>query len=587
MLTMTVMQHEREAVGGYSKEEVKDKGDVLSSLRQLHRTLQECHWRVQSVDHSLCAQNNKGLRDLQNQDGDDHSFQFQAGKDYHIQNQHGECHNLQDEAMEECSLKNDAGKNFTLQGEAEKKQNTEDKSKDINEQTEDDCIKDNSEEDHNHQNEIKEFEPENLSGQDTYHNEPAEEKESKQNVNRENESLPLQNEGDNFHDEFSDSKETLPTHPTKETDQNTMKDCTELHHPRPDLSIHNQRKKEASLLKNTKSTCDLHNAVSLHEQQFRGLVRQDGMDDDDLASVNSLDTVNASVDTQHIFRDLNESKTCAIPFMTNNHIHHQLLNQHLKCSDKVTKEVSQEHSSQPSDIRCRTSHKEKPSGSEVFHEGEIDLLENQKTNDSSLEGQKNKKTADYKRALGKVALVDTFPEVTQKMDIIWEALEKLQSHFLALHSSIVDSSSHRLNQELYKSLDKSDITLLKVNKDTEFSDLDEEHTRCEGEDGILHQSMSKQSSHKETVSRNPSQPVCHPSRNYTRSCTLQPPASEASLGDGIACRGTLFQGWQKGCLWIGLVLLLLLLLLFLASCLLLMLPIVSVSVRNPGGLPAF
>lgn len=599
MLTMTVMQHEREAVGGFSKEVVEDKGDVLSSLRHLHRTLQECHWRVQSVDHALCTQgNNKSLDHLQNQNGNDHSFQFPVGKDHSLQNQPGESHNLQlqNETVKEYSLKNEAGKNDNFQNEAGKKQNLEDQSREIIEQNKDNDAQDNPE-DHNHQNEIKEeLKPENLSRQDTFHKELPQEKKSQQDIKHEDESFPLQDEGNNLLDLFSDSKENLPTQPTKDIDlQKASKECTVLPYSRPDHHIHTQGKKETTLMNNTQSTCDLDYTVSPHKQQLRGSIRQ-GMLDGDLATV---DYIGATMELQHNYTDLSVSKTCSVPYITTDDIHHQLVDQHLKCSDKVAKEVNTENCSQSSEIRCRADHREKSSKNEFFHEREIDLFKNQKTSDSAFEDQKKDKVIDGKRNLGKVALVDTFPDVTQKMDIIWEALEKLRSHFLALHSSIVDSSSHCLYQELDKSLDKSDFTLLRANKVAEPTDLAEEHhARCEDEAGMLHQttgeatqpcqSFCKQSSHKETLSRKLSQPACHAlSKNCTRSCTFQHPVNEALASDSTACRGILFRGWREGCLCIGLVLLLLLLLLFLASCLLLMLPIVSVSVRNAGGLPAF
>lgn len=585
---MTVMQHEREAVGGFSKEVVEDKGDVLSSLRHLHRTLQECHWRVQSVDHALCAQGNKSLDDLQNHDGKDHSFQFPVGTDCSLQTQHEKSPELQDETVKECILKNEAEKNYSLQNEAGKKQSFENQFRENNEQK-----KDNSE-DHNHQNEMKEeLRPENLLGQDTYYKELLQGKKS-QNIRNEDESFSLQDEGIDSLNLFSDSKENFPTQSTKDIDlQKAMKDYTVVPNSIPDHHIHMQIEKETSLLTNTQSTCDLDYTVSPHEQQSEGFIRQVVMDGD--ITVDHTGSVNALVELQPNFRD-NVGKTCAEPYTTTDDMHHQPLEQHLKCSDNIAKEVNSEILSQLCEVRCRADHKEKRSHNEILHERKIDLFENQKTSDVTFKYQKKDKATDGKRRLGKVSLVDTFPDVIQKMDSIWEALEKLRSHFLALHSSIEDSSSHCLYQEHDKSLDNSDFTISKVNKPTMPSDMVEEHhARCEDEAGMATsevtqscQSFCTQSSHKETLSRNISQSACHSlSRSCTRACTFQHPANEAAASDSTAYRGILFQGWREGCLCIGLVLFLLLLLLFLASCLLLMLPIVSVSVRNTGGVPAF
>lgn len=185
------------------------------------------------------------------------------------------------------------------------------------------------------------------------------------------------------------------------------------------------------------------------------------------------------------------------------------------------------------------------------------------------------------------------------MDVIWEALESLQSHFLGLHSSIVDSSSHCLIQKHKRSQNDFDKTYVTVNKVTGSTDFNEEHhIMNEDKTGMSHQTVCKttqtshscsKSSHKKILLRNLSSsvyPLLSKSNSESYTCNHEP-AYEASPKDRTVDRRTFFRSWREGCLCIGLGLLLLFLFLFLASCLLLVLPVVSVSVRTAGGLPAF
>lgn len=294
MLAMTVMQHEKGTAGGFSKEAVEDKVDVLSCLHHLHRTLQECHYRVQSVDHALCAQG-KEVTNVQNQADNDNSFQHKDGKDCSLSNQSG-VHNLLDAVGRNYNEQDEVRKD-DFQDDSDKQISVEDPFKKIGEQRKDNDLQDNPE-NSNHRNETEENVSEILSWKD--HND---QKLAQENASNKDETL-LIDEGTSIPHLFIHSKENFPGQSVKDTGfhKTVMENYADFYNAIPD-HCHNQTEKE-NFFNNTKSTCEIYCSSSFHKQQFWSLIRY-GMDvGDDSIPLDSDLNVSAIVKPLHSFGDL-------------------------------------------------------------------------------------------------------------------------------------------------------------------------------------------------------------------------------------------------------------------------------------------
>lgn len=573
MLTMTVMQHERGPVGQLSTEAAEAEDVLFSRLRHLHHTLRECHRRVQLVDHALCAQGDKGHYDPQNQTGNDHNFEIQARKDCSLQKQAQENHSLQLET-EDCGPQNEAGRG---QGLEEQFRETFDS----REQIEDDGLQKQPEKDLNCQRE----ESENQSCEDYYYQKPSEDRHS---LPTNEQKFSVQTEDDNIYD--SDKNLFDYTRDDSDLSNLAMNDHILHNYAKKDNHIDNETKEENDIQNSVKNSCELDSTDPL-EKKCKYLTRQkciDMDDDDDSLPTGIISTLSSTMGPPNV------DEISPVPgTMTGiSEQHHQLTNLNVNFSKKISNQESSQKSFYVGEVKYGPDSMQ-DLGNKVCCEGDMDFSKNQKKSNAFQDDQQKSEEMGNVKYAGKVSPVDPSPEVARRMDVICEALENLQSHFLALHSSLVDSSSLFCSQKLVESSDNSYTTINENDEVAECGELlamPDDHTKgfhqMASETTQLHQTLCEQ---RKLQVRHHQHCSCHNlSRNQISSHTrLEEPANSAALSNNSTHTRTYLRGWRESCLCIVMVVLLLLLLLFLACCLLLVLPVVSVSVRTAGGLPAF
>lgn len=560
MLTMTVMQNEKEALEQFSTEPAEAK-DVLSQLRHLHHTLQECRWRVQVVDHALCAQGDKGHHGLQNQTENDHSFELQATKDCSFQNQ----------TKDEDSLQLEIAKDSNPQNKVENYQHSEKQAKetiDCKEQLENDGLQSQPSENQNCQSGDNE-EYENLLCENYKHQKSAEEEHSFLDMTSKDIKLSIHGRDSYIQDLSNDNKKNTDTITNANNPSSIAKNECSLH-DNTEKDIHNETNEETYV--NSSFKCWDDRTYSFEVKHNKHLTRQECI------NTNMMEEDRLPVDNNEY-----PSSIMLSP--------HDSPDPILPVSSTMTDLNDQEVQLTNPDVifpRKQWKKKEKQSifydmqelENKISCKGDMTLKKNPKKEDASQEQQLKSEKIQGVKYIGS-AHVDSAPEVAQKMDIIWEALENLRTHFFALHSSLMDTSNLFHSHE---SLNKSHINSgesEKVTKCGKVHTIFEDHI---SETTLLHRIPCERSLLGTLPFKNHHHCVC---QNQISSHTpLKEPVNSAPL-NGKSTRKTYLRNWQDNCLCMVVAILLLLLFLFLASCLLLMLPIVSVSVRTAGGLPAF
>ncbi|MPC74741.1 uncharacterized protein LOC123520594 [Portunus trituberculatus] len=537
MLTMTVMQNEREALGQFSTEPTEAK-DVLSQLRHLHHTLQECRWRVQVVDNALCAQGDKGHYGLQNQTEYHHSFEIEATKDCSFQNQ---------------------SKDSNAQNKAEEDQHFEKETIDCKKDLKNYGLQSHSSEDQNCQSGNNE-DYENLIDENLKCQKSAEENDSFIGTTSKDLKLSVHAEDGNIQDN------------KKNTDSNTnvsnlssiaLSECSLCDDIEKD--IHDETEKE-TYINNSFKKCwngETHSSETIHSKYF---TRQECintvMKEEDRLPLHTNEYLSSTMPPLYDFLDPTSSQSNTMTDL--NYQQGQLEN-----ADVTFPRKQREKKEEQKDFYGNQELENK-----FCCKGDLTLNKNPKKEDASPEQyEKNEKVQSVEN-IG-AAHIDPVPEVAQKINVIWEALENLRTHFFALHSSLVNTADifHR-----HESLDKSHIN--SEESDNVHSIL-EDHI---SEATLFHRIPCERSLLGTFPFRNHHHCLCQ--NQISSHPPHEEPVNSAALS-GKETRRTYLRYWQDNCLCMVMAVLLLLLFLFLASCLLLMLPVVSVSVRTAGGLPAF
>lgn len=534
MLTMTVMQNEREALGQFSTEPAEAK-DVLSQLRHLHHTLQECHWRVQVVDHTLCAQGDKGLHGLQNQTKYDHSFELQRTKDCSSQSQ----------MKDEDSLQLEIVKDSNSQNKVEGDQHFETRAKEIidcKEQLENNGLQSQPSEDQNCQKRDKE-EDETLLCENYKCQKSAEEKHSFFDITSKDLKPSIHVEDGNIHDISSDNEKSYDSSTNANNPTSIAKnECNQ--HDNIEEVIHDED--DEISLDSSFEICWDDDILPIHTNECLSSIMLPPHDSPD-PTIPISNTMTDLSDQQFQIASLDVS------FPTK------------QCGKKE---------------KQRDFYGMQELENKFSYKGDRALNESPKKEDASHKQQLKSEKIHGVEYIGP-AHGDSAPEVAKKMDVIWEALENLRTHFFALHSSLVNTSNlfHRC-----ESLDKSHINSGESEKVTKCGNV---HTILEdhiSESSLFHRIPCERSLLGTLPFRSHHHCEC---QNQTISHTPVEKTVSSTALRNKSTRKTYLRSWQDNCLCTVMAVLLLLLFLFLASCLLLMLPVVSVTVRTAGGLPAF